>query len=292
MRIFNSQKIKTIVDIDDTFSEVFELYYSEILVTAATKDLAMEIARSATGYATSIIGCDCEAGVDYSTDGPDRRPGVVLAFFAVDKKNLQNAILSRLGQNVLTAPTARAFAVSGGDTYDLGKKLSFFGDGYEEETDKFGRRMWSIPLMGGDFLVEAEVGISRGVSGNFQIISADEFPDVALGAVEAIRDVKGAITPFPLGICASGSKLGSKYSFLRASTDNKKCPSIKGNKLPKGAKSVYEIVIDAVDLETLKGAMKAGVEKCDDPSTILITAGNFGGKLGKDRIYLMELMEK
>ncbi|MBN2518109.1 MAG: formylmethanofuran--tetrahydromethanopterin N-formyltransferase, partial [Candidatus Altiarchaeota archaeon] len=233
-----------------------------------------------------------EAGVDYSTDGPDGRSGVAMAFFSPDRKTLKNALLGRMGQNVLTAPTARAFAVSGGESYDLGKKLSFFGDGHERAVNKFGRRMWSVPLMGGDFLVEAEVGISKGASGNFQIFSAGEFPDVALRAAAAIRDVKGAITPFPLGVCASGSKLGSKYSFLSASTDSGKCPSIKGNELPRGVRSVYEIVIDAVDLETLKRAMKAGIGACGDPSTVLITAGNFGGKLGSVKIYLKELMRK
>lgn len=283
------------MEVDDTFSEVFELYYSEILVTALTKELALTIANNATGFATSIIGCDCEAGIDSivsENESPDGRPGILFAFFSISSEKVRKSLLNRVSQSVLTAPSARVFnAIEDGELYDLGKKLSFFGDGHQRRIESYQRTMWSIPIMAGDFLVEENVGISQGISGNFQILGSgeDEAIRTAMNAVNAIREIRGAITPFPAGICVSGSKVGSNYSFLHASTNEKMCPSLDLNELPEGVKSVCEIVVDAKDIEILKKAMKAGIKACDNPSTIQITAGNFCGKFGKSKVYLRSL---
>ncbi|MBN2518270.1 MAG: formylmethanofuran--tetrahydromethanopterin N-formyltransferase [Candidatus Altiarchaeota archaeon] len=283
------------MEIEDTFSEVFEMHYSEILVTAISSELALTIANNATGFATSVIGCDCEAGIDRlmeSEQTPDDRPGVVVGFFAISMDKLKKSLLDRVGQSVLTAPSARVFnVVENGEPHDLGKKLSFFGDGHQKRIERYGRTMWSIPVMAGEFLVEENVLLSKGVSGNFQILgrSEEETIGTSMDAVNAINRIPGAITPFPAGICASGSKVGSRYPFLSASTDEGMCPSLEVNKLPAGTRSVCEIVIDAKDDETLRNAMKAGMGACNNTSTIKITAGNFCGKLGKSKIYLRRL---
>jgi len=291
------------VEIEDNFAEAFGIKVSRILITAATKKLALVAATEATGYGTSVIGCPAEAGIDGYVppqETPDGRPGYIIMICNMNKDKLDHELLERVGMCVLTAATTAVFdwMDEPDEKLKTGQKLKFFGDGYEQTLDIEGRKVHSIPLMSGDFLVEAELGIRAGVAGGNFFILAENQPAGLLAAdaaVDAIEAVPGAITPFPGGIVASGSKVGStKYKFLGASTNEKMCVTLKdeveGCQIPENVNGVYEIVIDGVDEEAVKAAMKAGIEAAVKISGVIqISAGNFGGNLGKYQIKLHEL---
>jgi len=291
------------VEIEDNFAEAFGIKVSRILITAATRKLALVAATEATGYGTSVIGCPAEAGIDGYVppqETPDGRPGYIIMICNMNKDKLDHELLERVGMCVLTAATTAVFdwMEEPDEKLKTGQKLKFFGDGYEQTLDIQGRKIHSIPLMSGDFLVEAELGIRAGVAGGNFFILADNQPAGLLAAdaaVDAIEAVAGAITPFPGGIVASGSKVGStKYKFLGASTNEKMCVTLKdeveGCQIPENVNGVYEIVIDGVDEDAVKAAMKAGIEAAVKISGVIqISAGNFGGNLGKYQIKLHEL---
>jgi formylmethanofuran--tetrahydromethanopterin N-formyltransferase len=291
------------VEIEDNFAEAFGIQTSRILITAATKKLAKVAAVEATGYGTSVIGCPAEAGIDCYVppqETPDGRPGYIIMICNMDKKKLDHELLERIGMCILTAATTAVFDAmeEPDEKFKTGHKLKFYGDGYEKVLDIQGRKIHSIPLMSGDFLVESELGVKAGVAGGNLFILAENQPAGLLAAdsaVDAIKAVPGAITPFPGGIVASGSKVGSnKYKFLNASTNEKMCVTLKGDvegcNIPEKVDGVYEIVIDGVDEEAVKAAMKAGIEAATKVNGVLqISAGNFGGNLGKYNIKLQEL---
>jgi len=291
------------VEIEDNFAEAFGIKVSRILITAATRKLALVAATEATGYGTSVIGCPAEAGIDGYVppqETPDGRPGYIIMICNMNKDKLDHELLERVGMCVLTAATTAVFdwMEEPDEKLKTGQKLKFFGDGYEQTLDIQGRKIHSIPLMSGNFLVEAELGIRAGVAGGNFFILADNQPAGLLAAdaaVDAIEAVAGAITPFPGGIVASGSKVGSsKYKFLGASTNEKMCVTLKdeveGCQIPENVNGVYEIVIDGLDEEAVKAAMKAGIEAAVKISGVIqISAGNFGGNLGKYQIKLHEL---
>ncbi len=291
------------VEIKDTFAEAFGIVVSRILVTAATKKLAKIAATEATGYGTSVIGCPAEAGIDMYVppeESPDGRPGYIIMICNMDKKKLDHEVLERIGMCVLTAATTAVYdAMEDADgKLTTGKKLKFYGDGYEKCVEVDGRTIHSIPLMAGDFLVEEELGTKNGVAGGNLFIMAEN-PSAGLLAAEAtvnaIESIPGTITPFPGGIVASGSKVGSnKYKFLGASTNEKMCVTLKdevdGCQIPEQVDGVYEIVIDGVSEEAVKAAMKAGIEAAVKvPGVLMMSAGNFGGNLGAYKINLHEL---
>ena len=289
------------VEIKDNYAEGFGIKVTRILVTAATEELAKIAATEATGYGTSVIGCPAEAGIDCfvpADETPDGRPGYVIMICQGGKKALDHELMERIGMCILTAPTAAAFnALESEDTLNTGAKLKFFGDGFEEETEIAGKKIFSIPIMSGDFLVESDFGYKNGVAGgNFFILAKDQMTGVkaAQAAVKAISKVEGVITPFPGGMVASGSKVGSnKYSkFLNASTNEKMCVTLKDkvdSNIRDDADGVFEIVIDGVDEESVRAAMKTGIEAaCGVESVLEIDAGNFGGNLGAYKIHLQQ----
>ncbi|MDP2836738.1 MAG: formylmethanofuran--tetrahydromethanopterin N-formyltransferase [Methanobacteriaceae archaeon] len=291
------------VEIEDTFAEAFGIQVSRLLVTAATKKLAKIAATEATGYGTSVIGCPAEAGIDCylpPSETPDGRPGYIIMICNMSKKKLDHELLERVGMCILTAATTAVFDVLDDEDEKLktGQKLKFFGDGFEKKMEVDGRTIFSIPLMSGDFLIEGELGIKSGVAGGNLIILADSQAAGLLAAevaVDAIENVPGTITPFPGGIVASGSKVGSnKYKFLGASTNEKMCVTLKDEvedtQIPADVNGVYEIVIDGVDEESVKAATKAAVEAAVKVSGVLkISAVNFGGDLGAYKIALHDL---
>ncbi|MBE6500038.1 MAG: formylmethanofuran--tetrahydromethanopterin N-formyltransferase [Methanobrevibacter thaueri] len=290
------------VEIKDTYAEGFGIKVTRILVTAATEELAKIAATEATGYGTSVIGCPAEAGIDCfvpAENTPDKRPGYVIMICQGGKKALDHELMERIGMCILTAPTAAAFnCLESEDVLKTGNKLKFFGDGFETELEIEGRKIHSIPIMSGDFLVESAFGYKDGVAGgNFFILAKDQMTGVkaAQAAVEAISKVEGTITPFPGGMVASGSKVGSnKYSkFLNASTNEKMCVTLKDkvdSDIRDDADGVFEIVIDGVDEDSVKAAMKAGIEAaCAVDGVLEISAGNFDGKLGSAIMHLHEL---
>ncbi|MDZ4172731.1 MAG: formylmethanofuran--tetrahydromethanopterin N-formyltransferase [Methanobacteriaceae archaeon] len=291
------------VEIEDTFAEAFGIQVSRLLVTAATKKLAKIAATEATGYGTSVIGCPAEAGIDRYVppeETPDGRPGYIIMICNMNKGKLDHELLERVGMCILTAATTAVFDALDNPDEKLktGQKLKFFGDGFEKKLEIAGRTIFSIPLMSGDFLIEGELGIKSGVAGGNLIILAENQAAGLLAAevaVDAIDNVPGTITPFPGGIVASGSKVGSnKYKFLGASTNEKMCVTLKDEvedtQIPADVNGVYEIVIDGVDEESVKSATKAAVEAAVKvPGVLKISAVNFGGDLGAYKIALHDL---
>ena len=291
------------VKIRDTFAEGFGIKVTRMIVTAATKKLALIAATEATGYGTSVIGCPAEAGIDCYLDPsetPDGRPGYAIMICHGSKKKLDHELMERIGMGILTAPTTAVFnALDSEEVLKTGNKLKFFGDGFQEKLEIDGRTIHSIPIMSGDFLVESAFGFKDGVAGgNFFIMANSKMSALvaAEAAVDAIAGVKNVITPFPGGMVASGSKVGSnKYEFLGASTNEKMCVTLKDkvdSDIPDEVNGVMEIVIDGVDEESVKAAMKAGImAACTVDGVLEISAGNFDGKLGAYIMKLHELFE-
>lgn len=297
--------------IDDTYAEGLSAYCARAVITAATERYARVSAAEATGFGTSFIGCPAEAGIEgavTAAETPDGRPGCSILICQTKKDKLKEQLMERIGECVLTAPTTAVFNGLPVERREdpkteekLDVRLHFFGDGYEMKTTVGGRNCWSIPLMGGDFVCEEEYGYRKGVGGgNFFVMGESQASALlaAQAAVDAIGQCPGCITPFPGGIVASGSKVGSrKYSkFMKASTNDKMCPTIRdlvpGSEIPDGVKAVFEIVIDGLAPELVGGAMRNGIKAaCTVPGTVKISAGNYGGKLGPHKFYLHELLQ-
>jgi formylmethanofuran--tetrahydromethanopterin N-formyltransferase len=296
------------VEIEDTFAEGFGMCGARIIITAKNRKWANTAAAEMTGFATSVIACDCEAGIEreiQQEETPDGRPGTSVMVFGFSKKRLATPMLNRIGQCILTCPTTAIFngipEEQADDMLDVGASLRFFGDGYQVKM-RMGdgwlqrQRFWRIPVMEGEFLAEAKFGAVRAVAGgNFLVMGATE--DATLEAsersIDAIHTVPGVITPFPGGLCRSGSKVGSKYAFLRASTNTPFCPAIKNtfpeSQVPEGANSVIEVVLNGLDEPSVKRAMGAGIRAAVQvPGVLKITAVNFGGKLGKFQMGLKD----
>ena len=296
------------VEIEDTFAEGFGMWGTRLIITAVNKKWADTAAAEMTGFATSVIACDCEAGIEARIppeESPDGRPGTAVMVFGFSAKRLATPLLNRLGQCVLTCPTTAVYnglpEEMADEMIDVGKSVRFFGDGYQVKM-RMGdgwqerRRFWRIPVMEGEFLVEEKVGAKKAVAGgNFLVMGETEAATLEASerAVEAIQEVPYVITPFPGGLCRSGSKVGSTYSFLRASTNTPFCPAIKhsleDSQVPEGVNSVLEVVLNGLDEPSVRRAMGAGIEAATKVEGVKwITAVNFGGKLGKYQMHLKD----
>ncbi len=292
------------ITIEDTFAEAFGMRATRLLVTADTADWAATSAQSLTGFATSVIACGCEAGIERRlapSETPDGRPGVSVLVFAVSSKELQKQLQNRVGQCVLTAVGTACFSgLESTERLKLGDQLRYFGDGFQISKRIGARRYWRIPVMDGEFLCEDRVGLGRGVGGgNFLILARSRAAARAAAerAVAAMRALPNVIMPFPGGIVRSGSKVGSRYKGLVASTNDAYCPTLKaqtGTRLPPEAAAVLEIVIDGLTAEDIAAAMRAGIGAVAaggaDSGVLQITAGNYGGKLGQFKFHLRELL--
>jgi formylmethanofuran--tetrahydromethanopterin N-formyltransferase len=290
------------VPIDDTFAEAFPMTACQLVVTAATAAWAQTAACVSTGYAASVIGCDAEAGLERTMapeETPDGRPGVSLLFFAFSRDALQKAVINRVGQCILTCPTTACYntlPLVKDKTIRVGGNLRFFGDTFQFSKKLAGRRFWRIPVMDGEFLCEDLFGTTKGVAGgNFLILGHSQGAALAAAeaAVAAVGQVPGVICPFPGGIVRSGSKVGSRYKKLKASTNDAYCPTLRGlvkSDLPDGANAVYEIVMDGLDLAAVETATRAGIQAACRPGVVRITAGNYGGKLGPFHLHLHKLL--
>jgi len=293
-------------EIIDTFAEAFRMVYARLLVTAEDDYWLDASLRSLTGYAASVIGCDAEVGVEQHLSAettPDGRPGAAVMLFGFSAKALGKAISNRVGQSVMTCPTTACYnGLSDEDTEEplaavpLAKHLRFFGDGYQQSKKPAKERYWRIPVMDGEFLVSEMVSVAKGVAGGNIILQA-ESQSVALAAArrasEAIAKLPGVITPFPGGVVRSGSKVGSQYKGIVASTNDALCPTLRGRvetELVEGANCCYEIVIDGTDEGAISRAMRTAIETASGEGVLAIGAGNYGGKLGKFHFHLHEIM--
>ncbi len=292
------------VEIADTFAEAFPMTAARVVVTAVSERWALTAATAATGYAASVIGCDAEAGLETvlpPDQTPDGRPGAALLFFAFSRDALQKAVVNRVAQCVLTCATTAVFNGMDGDpgkAIQIGGQLRYFGDGWQISKLLDGKRYWRVPTMDGEFLCEDVFGTTKGVAGGNLILLGDTQANTLAAteaAVVAMRKVPGVLLPFPGGVVRSGSKVGSKYKALKASTNEAYCPTLRGvvkSELPDGVNAVYEIVLDGLTLQAVEAAMWAGMlAACDCPGLKRITAGNYGGKLGPHHIHLKKLWE-
>jgi formylmethanofuran--tetrahydromethanopterin N-formyltransferase len=289
----------------DTFAEAFPMTAARVIVTTDTAGWAAVAGQTMTGYATSVIGCDAEAGIERvlaSDQTPDGRPGVSVLIFAFSRDALEKAITNRVGQCVMTCPTTACYngLPLGEKTIGVGGKLRYFGDGWQISKWIGGRRYWRIPVMDGEFLCEETFGTVKGVAGgNIILLGTDRSATLtaAESSVAAMRRCPGVILPFPGGIARSGSKVGSKYKKLRASTNTAFAPTLRGvvsTEMPAEAQCAYEIVIDGLTLEAVERATAAGLHTAvrHEKSLVAITAGNYGGKLGPYHVRLQEVAKR
>jgi formylmethanofuran--tetrahydromethanopterin N-formyltransferase len=292
------------VTIDNAFAEAFGMKATRILITAHNLEWAYHAANAATGFATSVIGCGCEAGIERElgrAETPDGRPGVSVLLFATSTKELTKQLERRVGQCVLTSPTSAVFAGGEeGESLPLGKYLRYFGDGHQTSKLIGGRRYWRIPVMDGDFLIQDTAEMVNGVGGgNFLVLAESQEQALAAceAAVAAMRRVRNVIMPFPGGVVRSGSKLGSKYPALSASTNDAFCPTIRGvtaTQLTPDVGAVLEIVIDGLTAADVARAMRTGITAVVQVGAAhgirRISAGDYGGKLGKHHFRLHDIM--
>ena len=293
--------------IDDTYAEAFRSLYTEFLVTAKSRKWLEHAVNAATGNASSTILCDCEAGVDRfvgpgadeSYETPDGRPGVILQlhvprFWKDRAKKLERAALTRISQNILTCPTTSCFnLVESEDYFHMGRKVAYFGNGYQKRIERYGRKMWWIPILGGEFVLDRRLGYRNGLMGGnlwFFGETEDAALDAAERAAEAAETTAGVVLTFPGGIAASGSKAGSQYSFSIASTYEKFCPLLRDQVetgLPEGVNSVMEIIMNGQNMESIVSATQNAIQASRQvEGLMMISAGNYNGKLGKSFIYL------
>ena len=293
------------VRIDDTFAEAFGMRATAVIITADTAQWARQAALSMTGFATSVIGCVCEAGIDRVLTGKqtqDGRPGVRVLLFAVSTAELQKQLQTRVAQCLLTSPGSACYAgIDGEETLRLGNALRYFGDGWQISKRFGAKHFWRIPVMDGEFVCEATTGLSKQAvgGGNLLILgrTTDTTRAAAEAAVAAIRKVPDVIAPFPGGVVRSGSKVGSKYKGVPASTNEVYCPTLRGavhSALDPDTKSVLEIVVDGLTSTAVASAMRAGISAIvklgPKRGATRISAGNYGGKLGPHHYHLRELL--
>ena len=289
--------------IDDAFAEAFGMKYARLTVTAHDDYWLDAALRELTGYSSSVIACDAESGVDCylsPDETADGRIGASVLIFGFSKDALAKSISNRTGQCVMTCPSTAAFngLADPDDWIPLGKHIRFFGDGFQRSKKLDGRRFWRIPVMDGEFLVEERIGVAKGVAGGNIILQAVDRPAglaAARRGAEAVAAVHGAIAPFPGGVARSGSKVGSRYKALKASTSDAFCPTLRGrveSKLHDDANCAYEIVVDGIDEATVANAMSKAIHAAAGEGVVAISAGNYGGKLGKFHFHLHELLQR
>ena len=292
-------KIKS-TEIVGTFAEAFKMWGARVIVTAASKQWSQAAAQSMTGFATSVIGCKCEAGIEtYLSPGdtPDRRPGASVLLFAMDRASVGKRLLERIGQCVMTCPTTACFnGLDAEERVQVGSQLRYFGDGFQGSKKLAQRRFWRVPVMDGEFTVEESFGVQQAVGGgNIIILGTDEKKTLAAAsaAVRAMGTIPDVILPFPNGVVRSGSKVGSRYKALPASTNDAYCPTLKAvteSRLPADVNCALEIVIDGLTESAVRDAMAAGIRAAAKPGIRQISAGNYGGNLGQYKINLHELI--
>ena len=289
------------VKIQDTFAEMFPLWVGRVLITAKNEKWAQIAASLTTGFATSVIAASAEASIERfvpAEQTPDKRPGMLIQIYNRDRFELKHQLMERIGQCTLTCPTTAAFnGLPGKRVLKVGSSLRYFGDGFQKKALVGGRKCWKIPVMEGNFVVEDGFGAQEGVAGgNFMIFAESE--EAGLKAAEAAADairknVQDVIMIFPGGICRAGSKAGSLKYKLKASTNHPYCPTIRtlvpDSVVPEGVTCVYEIVVNGLNLDAIKNAMKYGVTAAaSQPGVVKISSGNYGGKLGPFKAFLKD----
>jgi len=297
--------------IEDTYAEAYEGLYCRVMITAENRETLQKAAEDATATPAGVIG-RTEGGIEKwlrKGETPDKRPGAVLQFWSrIDEEKpfekslqrLEKELSYRVRQDILVKPFTAVFdaALEAKGKLDMMERVGHCGDGYEWEEMLYGRKMIIVPTMVPDFQIERQIGYARGVSGgNFWYMCKTKkaFWKAGRSALECISKVEGVITPFD--ICSAGSKVETKFPLIGPTTNHLYCPSLKnklaeGSQVPEGVKFIPEIVINGVSADAVKEAMKVGIEAASEVGGVLrISAGNYGGTLGKYRIRLQELFQ-
>jgi formylmethanofuran--tetrahydromethanopterin N-formyltransferase len=288
--------------IEDTFAEAFTMRVARIVITGRSLRWVRAAALKLTGFATSVIGCKCEAGIERelpAPETPDGRPGISVLLMTMSQDDLGKRLIERIGQTVLTCPTTACYdgLPQAPDRVRVGSALRFFGDGFQTSKIVGGERVWRIPVMEGEFLVQEKFGMLKGVGGgNFLILarSVDAALAAAEAAVDSMTSEPGIMLPFPGGVVRSGSKVGARTAkSMIATTNDAFCPTLRAvtdSALPEGVNSVLEIVIDGLDASAVSAAMRSGIDAACLDGVVAISAANFGGKLGPHHFYLRKIM--
>jgi formylmethanofuran--tetrahydromethanopterin N-formyltransferase len=286
--------------IDDTFAEAFGMHYCRLIVTAIDRHWLDSALAEFTGYATSVIACDLEIGVERYLglqETPDGRLGAAVLAFAISDDALARAVPARTGQCLMTCPSTAVFnGLESPKTIPLGKHVRFFGDGFQKSKLLGERRFWRIPVMDGEFLIEERAGVAKGIAGGNLILQGRQLAPALIAArrgIDAIQSMPGVIAPFPGGVVRSGSKVGSRYKGLKASTADVFCPTLRGrveSKLYPEANVALEIVVDGIDQPCVAAAMTAIIRAAAGPELVAISAGNYGGKLGPYHFHLRQIL--
>ncbi len=292
------------IQIDQTFAEAFKMRATRVIITAQNLTWAYHAGQAMTGFATSVIGCGVEAGIERELSGeetPDGRPGVAILMFAMSSAVLMKQLETRMGQTILTCPTSAAYSgLQGEERINLGKHLRFFGDGFQTSKLIGTKRYWRVPVMDGEFITEETTGMVRAIGGgNFLVLARSQSQALSAceAAIVAMKKVANVIMPFPGGVVRSGSKVGSKYPSLFASTNDAFCPTLRGitqSELDDDIESVMEIVIDGLSEQDIRKATFAGIQAItqlgEESGVKRISAGNYGGKLGQFQFHLQDIM--
>jgi len=296
-------------EIEDTYAEAFDGIISRVIVTADHPEVLRRAAEDATATPSIVIG-RIEGGIEKWLDKqetPDGRNGAILQFWGgIDEnKPLEEAVKKfeaelsfRIRQDILVKPFTALFDALPKAEGKIGmmERVGHCGDGFEWKEKLYGRNMIVIPLMVSNFLIENEGGYAKGVMGaNFWFMCETKRAVMEAGrkALDAIHQVPGVITPFD--VCSAGSKPETKFPLIGPTTNHPYCPTLKErlgekSKVPEGVNYIPEIVINGTSLEAVKEAMKLGIRSAADVKGVVrVSAGNYGGKLGKHRIYLREL---
>ncbi len=289
----------------DTFAEMFSMWAGRVLITADTEKWALTAARTATGFASSIIMSPAEAGIESAVPPdktPDGRPGALIQIYHHTRRDLKTQMILRIGQCVMTCPTTAAFDAlpKAKRRLKVGRSLRLFGDGFQRRDEMYGRKVWRIPVMEGEFIVENRFGAMRAVAGGNFLIMAGNRKAGLQAAEEAVNAINKrsqyVILPFPGGVCRAGSKAGSLKYKLKASTFHSYCPKLKklvaDSDVPENVNAIYEIVINGLDIDAVKRAMAEGIRAAVKiPGVSKISAGNYGGKLGPYKADLKEVLQ-
>ena len=292
------------IKIEKTFAEAFPMKASRLIITAESKYWLKKAVDSMTGFATSVIACGCEGGIEKEippSKTPDGRLGMTVLIFAMNSENLAKQVLRRVGQCILTTPTTACFSgLETDEKINLGNAIRYFGDGFQISKRINNKKFWRIPVMEGEFIIEDKTSITSGIGGgNILIIGTSNKEVLKAGeaAVKEMKKINNIILPFPGGIVRSGSKVGSKYKNLIASTNNAYCPTLKGitkTSLGEDIECVLEIVIDGINEKDIALAIKKGINvicKKFNKGIKSISAGNYGGKLGPFHFHLRDIMK-
>jgi formylmethanofuran--tetrahydromethanopterin N-formyltransferase len=300
---------KIAAPIEDTYAEAFEGIFCRLMITAEDEETVRVAGIGATSTPSVVIG-RVEGGVERylnKKETPDKRPGAILQFwgelnpnksFPDTIKKFEAELSYRIRQDILVKPFTAVFdelSKSEGKL-DMMERVGHCGDGYEYIEKRFNKKVIVVPLMVPDFVIERHIGYARGVTGgNFWIMCATKEALKKSGdkALEAIHKIEGVVTPFD--VCSAGSKPETHFPLIGPTTNHLYCPSLKkkfgdASKVPDGVNYIPEIVINGMSLDAVKKAMKAGIEAARYVDGVVsISAGNYGGKLGKYNINLREL---